>query len=97
MTRRYRYQFRRDIDLRDVEDTLLLARLAAEGVFGEARVRMDSTFRIDRDARTVTMDAVGAVGRIVNAIFTVYAIKEFGRTAFTVRRLAAQPQAEVPA
>lgn len=90
MTRAYRYQFREGVDPRDVEDTLLLALLAAEGVFGEARVRMDGAYSTDREARTVTVDASTAVGQIVNAVFTVFAVKELGREAFGVRRLVAE-------
>jgi hypothetical protein len=88
MTRAYKYQFREGLDQRDVEDTLLLAFLAAEGVFGEARVRMDGSYSQDREARTLTVDACTAVGQVTNAVFTAYIIKEFGRDSFTVRRLA---------
>jgi len=90
MAKAYRYQFREGVDPRDVEDTLLLAFLAAEGVFGEARVRMDGAYSTDRESRTVTVDASTAVGQIVNAVFTVFAVKEFGRDAFGVRRLVAE-------
>lgn len=90
MTRAYRYQFGEGSDLRDVEDTLLLALLAAEGIFGEARVRLDGGYSIDRDARTATVDASTVVGQIVNAVFTTFAIKEFGRDGFTVRRQGAE-------
>jgi len=87
----YQYEFRAGTDLRDVEDTLLLALLAAEGVFGEARVRLDSAYRIDQEARTATVDASTAVGQIVNGIFAAFALREFGRDSFTARR----PRAEV--
>ncbi len=88
----YKYEFREGIDLRDVEDTLLLSMLAAEGVFSEARVRLDSAYRIDPVTRTATVDASTAVGQIVNGIFAAFALREFGRDGFTVRR----PGAEVP-
>lgn len=90
MTRAYKYQFGESSDLRDVEDTLLLAHLAAEGIFGEARVHLDGAYSIDREARTLTADAATAVGQIVNAVFTAFAIKEFGRDGFTVRRQGAE-------
>ena len=90
MTRAYKYQFREGIDPRDVEDTLLLAMLAAEGVFGEARVRLDCTYREDREARTLAVKAVTSVGQLVNAVFTAFAVKEFGRDGFTVRRQVAE-------
>jgi hypothetical protein len=90
MTRAYKYQFRPDIGLRDVEDTLILAFLAAEGVFGEARVRMDGSYSPDHEARALTVDASAAVGQVVNAVFAAYIIKEFGRDSFTVRRLVGE-------
>jgi hypothetical protein len=90
MTKAYKYQFRPDIGLRDVEDTLLLAFLAAEGVFGETRVRMDGSYSPDHESRTLTVDASTRVGQIVAAVFTAYIIKEFGRDSFTVRRLVAE-------
>ena len=93
MTRAYKYQFRDGTDQRDVDDTLVLALLAAEGLFGEARVRMDSSHSQHRESRTLTVDASTAVGQVVNAVFNIYAIKEFGRDAFTVRRLVAEVRA----
>lgn len=90
MTRAYKYEFGEGSDLRDVEDTLLLALLAAEGIFGEARVRLDGGYRIDREARMAMVDAATAVGQIVNAVFTAFAVKEFGRDGFTVRRQGAE-------
>ena len=88
MARVYKYQFREGLDLRDVEDTMLLTFLAAEGLFGEARVRMDGAHEADRENRALTVDAATAVGQFINMVFTVYAIREFGRDAFTVHRLA---------
>jgi hypothetical protein len=90
MTRAYKYEFGEGSDLRDVEDTLMLALLAAEGIFGEARVRLDGAYSIDREARTATVDAATAVGQVVNAVFTTFTIKEFGRDGFTVRRHGAE-------
>jgi len=87
MTKAYKYQFKKDIDQRDIEDMLLLAVLAAEGLFSEALVRMSSNYDQDRDAGTITLDADTPVGQVVNAIFTTYAIKEFGRDGFAVQRL----------
>jgi hypothetical protein len=88
MTRAYKYQFRRGIGLRDVKDTLLLAFLAAEAVFGEAVVRMEGSYSQDRQARTLTVDASTPAGQMVNTVFTTYMAREFGRDGFTVRRTA---------
>ena len=87
MTKAYKYKFHEGIDLRDFEETLLLAFLAAEGIFGEARVRMDGSYSPDHEKRALTVDASTAVGQVVNAVFTAYVIKEFGRDAFSVHRM----------
>jgi hypothetical protein len=83
----YRYRFRSEIDLRDAEDTLLLAILAAEGLFGEAQVRMDAGYAVDHSIHTVIVDASTDVGQAVSAIFTAFALREFGRCAVDVRRV----------
>lgn len=88
MKKAYKYQFREGIDVRDVEDTLLLACVAAEGLFGEARVRLDTCHCVHRDIRAVGVDASTDVGLVVNAIFTAFILKEFGRDGFTVQALA---------
>jgi hypothetical protein len=90
MTKAYQYQFRPGFGMRDVEETLLLAFLAAEAVFGEARVRLDGGYTSDRNGRLLTVDASTAVGQAVAAVFTAYVIREFGRDSFTVRRLVAE-------
>ena len=83
----YRYQFRRDIALREAEDTLLLAILAAEGLFGEAQVRMDAGYDVDPSIHTIIVDASTEVGQAVSAIFTAFVLREFGRLAVHVRRV----------
>jgi hypothetical protein len=83
----YRYRFRRDVALREAEDTLLLAILAAEGLFGEAQVRMDAGYAVDASIQTIIVDASTDVGQAVSAIFTAFILREFGRHAVDVRRV----------
>jgi hypothetical protein len=83
----YRYQFRGDIALGEAEQTLLLAILAAEGLFGEAQVRMDAGYAIDSSIHTIIVDASTDVGQAVSAIFTAFVLREFGRHAVHVRRV----------
>jgi hypothetical protein len=51
---------------------------------------MDGAYRVSGEAQTVTVDASTAVGEIVNAVFTHFGVKEFGRNAFSVCRLMAE-------
>lgn len=87
----YRYRFNRDVPLQDVEETLLLGVLAAEGLHGEARVRMDAVYSVDESIRAIIVDASTEVGQDVNAIFTAFLLREFGQDAFQVRRVEGGP------
>jgi len=58
----YRYQFGDAVSSRDVEETLLLAVLAAECLHGAARVRLDASYWMDEGARACVVDASTTVG-----------------------------------
>jgi hypothetical protein len=90
----YRYQFTEGVSLRDVEETLLLAVLAAESLHGQSRVRLDAGYCLEESKRTCVIDAATDVGRDINRIFTGFAIGEFGEDAFHVERIegASKPQ-----
>lgn len=83
----YRYRFSAEVDLHEAEDTLLLAILAVEGLYGQARVRMDAAYSVDESSRGIIVDASTDVGQDVNAIFTAFLLREFGTGAFQVRRV----------
>lgn len=87
----YRYRFREGVELREAEDTLLLSFLAAEGIFGEARVRMDAGYAIDATINVIVVDASTLIGQVINAVFTAFISREFGRDAFNVRRVEVLP------
>ena len=87
ITEAYRYRFGENVDLAEAENTLLLSVLAAEGLHGEARVRMDAGYAIDPSIRVIVVDASTEVGQVVNSIFTAFLLREFGRLSFHVRRV----------
>jgi hypothetical protein len=93
ITEGYRFQFDEGVPLRDAEDTLLLSLVAAEGLYGEARVRMDSAYLVDAPLRTIVVDAATDVGQDVCGIFTSFLAREFSPGAFCVRRLGEEVQA----
>ncbi len=95
----YRFTFGNDIELTDAEATLHLAMIAAEGLFGNALVRMDVSFAVDQAGRNLTVDGTTAVGATVVRMFTSLLLREFGEDAFTVRRVKASSpdQAEAAA
>lgn len=85
------FVFAGDVEIIDAEATLHLAILAAEGLFGESRVRMDVAYFIDRTRRVIHLDTGSIPGDAVARIFTVFAAREFADGSFTVVRVRATP------
>lgn len=84
----YRYRFKPHVPLQDVEETLLLGVLAAEGLHGAARIKMDVCYCFDWSRRACVIDARGDAGRDVARIFTNFLRHEFGATSFDVKAIA---------
>jgi len=87
----YRYRFTDAVDLQEAEGTLLLAFVAAEGIHGEARVRLDGAYTLDPTIRAIVVDAGTPVGQDVAGIFTRLLACEFGPDAFHVGRVNPDP------
>jgi hypothetical protein len=83
----YRFQFKEGVNLRDAEDTLLLSLLAAEGIYGAARVRMDCRYTVEPTLNVIVIGGSKQAGQDVAGIFTAFVTKEFGPAAFVVRPL----------
>lgn len=92
----YRFSFDESVSMTDVETTLHLAILGAEGLFGESTVRMDATYSIDEARRVCVVDARNEVGRSICQLFTGYLVKELGPDAFRVRPTRQASRSLVP-
>ena len=64
----YHYTFGADVPIEEVEATLLLAVLAAEGLHGEAEVRLEGAHSFDPGRRACAIEADTAVGRDINRL-----------------------------
>jgi len=84
----YRFQFDEHVDPSEVEGTLHLAVFAAEGIRGQAQVRLDASYDFDREKRTCTIDAGSEAGRDIVRIFTGLLLREYDEGAFRVRKRA---------
>lgn len=89
----YRYRFARNINLTEAKDTLLLALLATDGLFGRSRVRMDAAWATDESINVIVIDAGTLVGMTVSLIFTAFITSEFGPDAFDARQIEMLPAA----
>ena len=87
----YRYNFDSKVPIRDIEESLLLAVLAAESLHGRSLVRLDASFYLDSHKRSCVVDAATEVGRAIARIFTGFLTREFGEEAFKVERVGDGP------
>ncbi|MDB5308813.1 MAG: hypothetical protein JWO38_3015 [Gemmataceae bacterium] len=96
MTDVYRYAFRPEVPITEVEQTLVLAIIATEALHGESQARLDLGHAFDAGTRACVIDARTGVGRDFNRLFVGFVTREFGPDAFTVERLpAARPEPAV--
>lgn len=83
----YRYVFVEEVSLSEVQDSLLLAIAAAEGLHGAARLKLEAGYLFDEAKRTCVVDASTPVGEAVARIFTGFLSREFGERSFTAERV----------
>jgi len=82
----YRFSFNDEVNMSDVEDALLMAVIAAEGIHGRARVWLDAQFNASPEERTCTVSADNEVGRGIARIFSEMLTLDIGEAAFQVGR-----------
>ena len=80
----YQYRFDDTVPMDGVWDSLLIAAMAAEGLHGATRVRLEARFAMDRQERSVEIEATNGVGRDLARIFTGLLERQFGAGGFTV-------------
>lgn len=83
----YRFSFRKDVDLDDVEGSVLVAIFAAEGLHGRAQVRLDAGYHLDAARRVLVIDARTRVGVTVARIVAAFLTREFGDEGYRVDRV----------
>lgn len=87
----FRFQFEPDVSLLEAELTLRLSLFAVEGLFGQARVRLDASYYADEPRHTILVDGTTEVGDAVVRVFTNLLIRELGEDGFQVRRVESSP------
>ena len=82
----YCYRFKPETDMDQVEEVLLLATMAAEGLLGRSRVNLDAAFRCEPSTNTAEVEAGTEVGDAIARIFTALLATTIGEAAFKVIR-----------
>jgi len=96
----FRFEFEPVVSLTEAEMSLHLAMYAVEGLYGEARVRLEASYRLDDALRSITVDGETEVGAALVKVYTRLLIREFGEDGFHVRPVdasAVQAAQAVPA
>lgn len=83
----WRYWFKGSMSVDDINGTLLTAVAAAEGLYGQARTRMDVHYTFDPALMAFSVDASTDAGLDVCLMFAGIAIREYGELAFTVEHV----------
>jgi len=81
----YRFEFEPLVPVESAELSLHLAMYAVEGLYGEARVRLDASYHLDEARRSITVDGGTEVGAALVKVYTRLLIREFGEDGFHVR------------
>ena len=85
----YRYKLGEDISMEDVQESLMLAVLAMECLYGSARARLELSHSLDPIGRVCSINASSEIGRELNCLFVGFLQREFGQDSFTVQQLPA--------
>lgn len=83
----FRFEFEPTVPIIEAEMTMHLATYAVEGLYGEARVRLEAAYHLDDSHRSITVDGGTDVGAALVKVFTRLLIREFGEDGFRVRRV----------
>jgi hypothetical protein len=94
-----RFKFPEGLDKDTIEAQMALAIVAAECVFGQAKVRISAGYCItshsqaeDSERYQVAIDVSTDVGEFIAQVFTGLVIRQLGEDKFTVDRVGSEEQ-----
>jgi hypothetical protein len=90
-----RFKFNREVDREVIEWHIAQSILASEGVFGQAKVRLNAAY-LAADNKVV-IDVSSPVGENIAEVFTWRMTKEFGEESFSVERIRHEGQSGIKA
>lgn len=91
----YRYKFSDTVPMDSVDESLYLAVLAIECLYGRSRILMDTAYYVDEKKRACVIDARDEIGRSIARILTGFLTREFGEKSFTVEHVYGPPKPQV--
>lgn len=82
----YRYTFREDVPVDEVEASLCIALITTEILHGEVQTRLETGHYFDGPNRRCVIDASSPSGADLNRLFAGFLTREFGPETFRVER-----------
>jgi len=80
----FRFQIGEGASMPAVEDSLLMSVIAAEGIHGRAKVKLQARFNVDLGQRICTINADNQVGGDIAKIFVEFLLLDNGDDAFRI-------------
>lgn len=84
--RTFHFTFKPSVPADELQDTVTLATIATEALYGAERVALEAQAEVDPKSRTVRVRGETEVGRAMASMFLGFVWREFGQEAVTVRR-----------
>lgn len=91
----YRYQFRKDIPMLEVEGMLCLALVGVQSIHGQTQTRLEAGHALDSDRQSCVIDARTPIGEDLNRLMVGYLQQAFGDDAFRIETIRLGKQREV--
>jgi hypothetical protein len=85
-----KYNFDTRLSMKEVEESLMLAVLAAECLHNRSTVMLDACFRLKHEDHSCIVDTATPIGRDIAVLFTGLLCREFGEGKFRARRIRRQ-------
>lgn len=83
----FRYEFKSDVPMEEIQSSILLAVLGCESLHGETDVHLNTAYSLDVPRRSCVIDISSEAGLDLNRLFAGFIRREFGRSMFTVERV----------
>lgn len=85
MTRSYVFTFPESTDMQQIEESLLLATMSAEGLHGRTRIQLEASYSLDSEERKAVVGAESEVGEAIARIFAALLSLTVGESGFQVQ------------
>ena len=83
----FQFEFNRKADMTKVEEVMLMAVAAIEGIHGRSRVQYDATYGINHGTRICLVNADNQIGVDLTKVLVEFLNLEVGRYEYRIRRV----------